>query len=512
LGVIAPSSAAKYKNSKKGLKEIAHELGVGFLLEGTIRWDKSGGSSRVRITPRLIEVSDNTLLWAENYERGIDAIFEVQIDIATQIVFALNITLLRPEEEVIESGQTDNQDAYQAYLRGLDYLMSPDYLENNFRMAVEMFQRATEFDSTYAMAYARLSYAHLALYHQGMDRTDSRRQLAKQAVDRALELEPELGEAHLALGLYYYWGHRDYDMALDCFNNARRILPNSGEVAQAIAAVYRRLGDFSKAAEQFKRAFELNPRDAAYAWEIGYTLRWLRRYEEAMYYIDLSIGIAPDQASAYELKRDIYLAWQGNIDSARIAQEQIPTSGEGPIALSWYVLKMLERDWRSAIDYLNKYEDTILYGQTAYMPVTLLKGLAYRNMEILDTARLMFDSARVMLERKSEEDPDDYRYHQALATTYAGLGLSDSAIKEIERALELFPLTRDAFFGTKLIEKEARVYCMLGNFERAVDRLDYLLSIPSGVSVALLKIDPAWDPLRDHPHFQALIEKYDTNN
>jgi len=509
LGVISPSSALKYKNSEKEPQEISRELGVNYLLEGTIRWDKSDGADRVRITPRLMETSKNTLVWAENYERGMDAIFEVQVDIASQIVSALDITLLKPEHEAIRAGRTGNQQAYQAYLRGQDYLNRPDYSEGNFRMAVEMFQRATELDSTYAIAYARLSYAHLALYHQGWGRTDARRQSAKEAVDRALELDPDLGEAHLALGYYYYWGYRDYDRALECFGTAGRILPNNGEVAQGIMAVNRRLGNFAEAVEWGKKAFELNPRDAAYAWELGFTLEWLRRYEEATYYTDLSISIAPDQSTAYERKWSIYLSSGGDIENGRKILERIPARHAGDILKTWYYQEMLERDYDAAANRLDSAGDSIIYSQVSSEPIELLKGMAFHHMGNQDSAHLYFEMARVKLETEVDAHPEDHRIHEALGLSYAGLGMKAQAIREAKRAVELFPLTRDAFFGTIPIKSEARIYCMVDEYDRAIERLEFLLSIPSGTSVAWLKIAPDYDPLRDHPRFQSLIEKYE---
>ena len=170
---------------------------------------------------------------------------------------------------------------------------------------------------------------------------------------------------------------------------------------------------------------------------------------------------------------------------------------------------MLERNYRVAIDHLARADDSIMYGQTGFTPKALLRGIAYRHMGISDSARFMFESARIILEREVEKKPNDYRFHQALGLTYAELGMAELAIREIEWAVELFPLSRDAFFGTRLVESEANIYCMVGEFERAIERLDLLLSIPSDISVALLKIDPIWDPLRDHPRFQALLEKYE---
>jgi serine/threonine protein kinase len=226
LAVISRTSARKYKNTDKGLPEIGQELGVEYVLEGTIRWDKRGESEKVRITPQLISVSDDFHLWAENYEREIEEIFAVQADIASKIANALDITLLASERRTLEARPTENLDAYRAYLRGVDYIWYGDEREENVRIGIQLLERAVNLDPDFALSYAVLAEAHAFMYHYGYDRSEERLSQAKAAVDKALDLQPELPEAHLALARYYYNGYRDYDRAQEELTIAERGLPN----------------------------------------------------------------------------------------------------------------------------------------------------------------------------------------------------------------------------------------------------------------------------------------------
>jgi len=255
LGVISRSSAFQYKGVDKTNRQKGSELGVDYLIDGTIRWDRrAGGAGRVRITPELIRISDDVSLWSKPYNRVIEDIFEVQSDIAEQVIKQLRVTLLEPERRAIEAVPTENPDAYHAYLRGLDYAERPDYSEEEFRLAIQMFERAVQLDPSFALAYAQLSMAHSRMHHYGHDRTEARAARARTAVDRALELQPELSEAYLALGWYHYWCHREYDRALEALAIAEKGLPNDARILLAIGAIRKRQGRLEEALDYMKRA------------------------------------------------------------------------------------------------------------------------------------------------------------------------------------------------------------------------------------------------------------------
>jgi TolB-like protein/Flp pilus assembly protein TadD len=510
LGVISRTSSIRYKDTDKSLPQIAQELGVGFILEGTIRWDKSGETDRVRITPQLIKVSDNTHLWAENYGRSMSDIFAVQADIATQIASALDVTLLQPEREALEEKPTENLDAYHAYLRGYERLWGLDYSEENLNLAVMMLERATELDPDFALAYAALSDAHSMTYHMGFDRAEERLARAKEALDRALILQPKLPEAHLAYGDYYYMGYRNYEKALQEYAIAQKSLPDYYRPMFMIGTIYKRQGRFEEALDYYKGAVELSPQDPVPLYELGLLLVVLRDYPAAERYIDRSISLAPDQTASYVLEAYLYWAWNGDLLAARATLEKAP--GRAGNAQQWwtrYFQEFYERDYRGALSLLASIPSDTFELHYISFPKIMLAAECYRMMDKAKLAHAAYDSARTLLEANVTEMPDDYRYRLALGWAYAGLDRKDEAIREGKLAVELVPVSKDALLGPELLEELARTYIMVGEYEAALDKIDYLLSIPGWLSVSLLRMDPRYDPLRDNPRFQALLEKYE---
>ncbi len=313
LSVISRKSAQRYVGSEKTIQEIGAELGVGYVLEGSIRWaDNPDGTSRVRITPQLIRVADDSQLWSDTYDRVIDDIFEVQADIATQVIDQLGITLLEPELQAVESRPTENIEAYQAYLRGLEYSDHPDFTELNMRLAIEMFQRATELDPTFAQAHAWLSESQSRYYWFGHDLSEARMQLARQSASQALALDPDLPEGHMAMGFVHYYGSRDYDSALEEFKLAEAAKPGDKEIAASIGYILRRQGKWEETARQFAKALELDPQDAGLAIDLGEAYQSLRRYEEADAIFDRAISAFPDQNRAYSSKAGNLWQWKGD--------------------------------------------------------------------------------------------------------------------------------------------------------------------------------------------------------
>lgn len=508
LAVISRTSSMQYKKSGKGLPEIGQELGVEYILEGTIRWDKAGETPRVRITPQLISVSDDFHLWAQNYEREIEEIFAVQADIASQIAEVLDITLLESERETLEARPTENPDAYQAYLRGLDYARrGTDSLRDDLRMGIQMLERAVALDPDFALGYAALSKAHSLTYHRGLDRTEERLSRARAAVDRALELQPGLPEAHLALGRYYYDGYRDYERALEALANVEKEHPNDSRILRFMADISRRQGRFEAAIDRRKRAFELSPQEAVLPREIAWTYRSMRKYSEADHYNDVAISLAPDQQWAYGNKAYNYVSWLGDTKRARDTLEKMP--GKRRDLEDWSLdLWRMERNYQAILGFALSDSRRIAWWQTeAWMPA-LSAARAYRLMGEAELAYASYDSARVILEKELDTHEGDYRIHSALGITYAGLGRREDAIREGKRGVELCPVSKDALIGPVRVRNLAAIYTMVGEYDAALDEVEYLLSIPNWWSVYDLQLDPEFDPLRDHPRYPVLLERY----
>ena len=509
LGIISRQSAMQYKKREKSAQQIAQELGVDYILEGTIQRERpSDPTSRVRIIPQLIRASDDRHVWAQTYDDDMREVFRLQSDLAERVAQALDITLLEPERQVLTSRPTENIEAYEYYLRGNEYFYRT-YLESDSRIAIRMYEKAVELDATFALAYARLSEIHLNMYWFHYDHSEERLAMAKKAVDKAFRLNPDLPEAHLALGWYYYQGHLDYDRALEQFAIARESQPNNSGLLLGIGAAQRRQGKFEEALGNIKRAFELNPLDSLLAYEVAITFELLRKYPEAEPYYERAISLAPDLREAYYFKARLYLCWQGNIEKARAVLEEalqnIKLAENTDIVNSLVMLDVFDRNYQGALDQLSlKARNT--NHQFRFIPTALQYARIYGYMNKNEMAKKYYDEARSVLESKIREQPEDARFHSSLGVAYAGLGRKQDAIREGKLGVELLPVTKEAWRGLHLVEDLAKIYLMVGEFDAAINQIEYLLSIPGELSIPLLQLDPAWDPLRDHPRFKKLVE------
>jgi serine/threonine protein kinase/tetratricopeptide (TPR) repeat protein len=513
LGVISRTSALHYKNTDKTVGQIEKELNVDYILEGTVRWQHRGeGESWVRMTSQLIQVSDDTHLWSETFDRIFQDIFSIQSEIAKQVIQRLNITLSEAEDMAIQIQPTDDIVAYQAYLRGLDYLKYSHAPEDQYRKAQKMFEQAIELDPHFALAYVKLSEAHRNLFFFGYDHTPDRIEKSGKAVKRALELQPELPAAHLELGYYYYHGYLDYDRALKEFSIAAKSLPNDNELVASIAYVWRRQGLFEQAINNLEHALTLSPNNAMLMAELAQSYLCIRKYQDAIRYCDQCIGIAPDNKWAYLIKTLCFWCWQGDIVNARSALEDMPDKGSPYSILFLYLQEIYEKDYRGALDWLSTLSGELIEVQSDFTPKSLLAGWAYNSLNDSLHARSSFDSARILLEKVLREQPDDPRVHSALGLAYASLGRKEEAIREGKKALELYPVTRDALLGTNRIMDLISIYVMTGNYDDAMDQMIYLLSIPSYHSMNYFRLIPRLDPLRKLPRFQRLMERHSGSN
>jgi serine/threonine-protein kinase len=435
-------------------------------------------------------------------------VFRVQSDLAEQVAQALDITLLEPERRALKSRPTENIEAYEYYLRGNEYFYRSG-LENDWRIAIRMYEEAVELDPMLALAHAQLSMVHSRMYWHYYDGSKERLALAKQAVDKAFQLNPNLPEAHLALGFYHYWGHLDYDRALEQFAIARKSHPNNSEVLRGIGWVQRRQGKFEQALANLKRACELDPLSSLLSSTVAQTFMLLRKYPEAELYRDQAILLAPDLSNRYVEKAWLYVLWEGRTEKARAVLEEalqnIKSLEDTDIVNLLVTLDVYDGNYQEALDRLSlKSED--IDNVWAFLPSALRYALIYGYMNKNELAKKYCDEARSILETKIQQQPQDARFHSSLGIAYAGLGRKEDAIRQGKLGVELLPVSKEAMAGLWRVEDLARIYVMVGEFDAAIDQLEYLLSIPSRLSIPLLKIDPAWDPLRGHPRFKKLIE------
>src|SRR5256884_185546 len=505
LGVIARTTAGQYKNTAKTIRQIGPELGVEYVLEGTGRRERApAGSSRVPVSPQLIRVSDATHLWAHVYDEVLAGVFEGQSGIAQQVITALDVALGEPERQALVAEPTNNVAAYDAYLRGNEYY-SRGYEEKGFRIAVEMYQEAVRLDRGFAQAYAQLSIVHSAMFWFYFDRTDGRVAQAASAAAKALQLRPDLPEGHLAMGYYHYWGHLDYDRALQEFAMVQARQPNNSDVLSAMAFVQRRQGKWAEALANLRKAIELDPRSQTLAFEAGLTCHLTRRYPEAERYLDRAIELAPEWSEPYSDRARLYLSWEGNTEKAE--RSLLPSLGKTDrLVLPGHTQRLGEffipRDaaYQTALRGLSL---SAVGGDTA--AYFLFKTEFYRQNHEPRLERAYSDSARAVLEADVKKRPEDAGFRAALGLAYAGLNRKADAIREARRSLELLPLSKDAYFGAARVVNLAHVYALVGESEAAIEQLKLLLSIPSEISIPLLRGDPNWDSLRGDPRFQRLL-------
>jgi serine/threonine-protein kinase len=394
-------------------------------------------------------------------------------------------------------------------LRGNDYF-DRAFSGETYEIAARMYEAAVSLDPNFALAHARLSEAHAQMYWFYFDRTAERLARAREAVEAALRIDPDLPQAHSALAAYYYYGSRDYDRAVEHLRIAQAAAPNNGQIITLLADIYRRQGRFERALDNLQKAMELDPRSSFLALEIGLTHFWMRQYREADRSLDRTIALVPDQDLLYVMKARNHLSWHGSRQEAWAVLEGAPQEIGLDVLLlrsvsgAWALFRILYDDLASALAHLSAEHaemDPALYH--------LATAELHDRMNRAEAARAHYDSARTLLGAMTRERPDDAFFNSELAIAFAGLGLADEAVRTGRRAVEMLPPSEDAMDGTDPLAYLAQVYLMVGEPERAIEQLEVLLANPGWLSAHWLRLDPIWDPLRDHPRFQALLDRYE---
>jgi TolB-like protein/Flp pilus assembly protein TadD len=511
LGVIARQSAIQYKKTTKSIQQIGKELGVSYILQGTVRWENVAGDEHVRVTPQLIDVKEGTQVWSQASEKILSSSFKLQSEISESVVQALDIKLELSEKQTLTTDITTNAEAYNYYLRGITYYQK-SFNESDYRIAEEILQKAIELDPNFSRAYAALSYVNSSIYWEYFDHTESRVQKAKYNAEKSLEIEPGLIEGHIALGWYHYLCELDYENAITEFQYVLKFQPNNTDALAGIGLVNRRQGNFRKAFDYLKKALDINPRDQLSISNIATTLILLREYKESEQYVQMMMNLAPDWRESYTTKSWLYLLWSGEIETAREVLKQADQQNV-QVETGWDIfvpifIEMAAADYEKALALIKNMKTDACDYQFFYIPKDILLAEIYglSNNRKLELA--YYDSARVLLELKLKEFPNDARMHSSLGITYAGLGEKDKAIKEGKRGVELLPISKEAWNGYYREVDLAKIYTMVGEYDQAIDKIDYLLSIPGELSVSFIKIDPVWKPLLSIPRFQKVLEKY----
>jgi TolB-like protein/Flp pilus assembly protein TadD len=510
IAVISRTCAAQYAGSSKSASEIGGELGVKYLLTGSVRWARSErATDKVRITPELVRVADNTSLWSEIYEFTLDDIFGVQSQIARSVVAELGLKLLEHEPGALEAKPTKNMEAYQAFLRGRFLAGQPHFTLMTWLSAIGNFESTVSLDPDFALAWAELAKGHARLVYYRYDLSSERRLRARNALGRARELAPSSPEVRLAAGYYHLWVERNADVALDEFESAARGMPNSVEVQSARGELFRLHGEWTRALDAYRAATSLSPRDGSAMVDVAETLWWMRRYPEAVEAADRAIVLAPDQSWSYLTKAFTLWSWKGRDGAAesRAALEFVGEDHEWH-EWSWFWQEGVEGRYAEALERMEADPEGWIKIKVEAAPKALFAGFLRASLGDQEAAKERFETARRLLEPQVRAAPEDGRYHSSLGIALAGLGRRDEAVREGRRGVELLPMSEDAVYGISGVIGLAQIYELLGDAEKAVEQLELLLSRPGWISPAVLRWDARWRLLQGNPRFEGLLAGY----
>jgi serine/threonine protein kinase/Tfp pilus assembly protein PilF len=516
LKVISRTSTQRYKNTSQKPSDIASQLGVANLLEGSVQKT----NDQVRVNVQLIRAASDSHLWAETFDRKLTDIFSVESEVAKAIADQLRAKLTGQEEELIAAQPTNNPEAYDAYLRGLAFEgrnIAANYTTDLAGKAIGFYERAVQLDPNFAIAWARLSRVDALLYfNRGDTATAARGDAAKRALESAQKLEPNSPETLLALGYYQYLVLRDYGSARTTFSRVSKMLPGSSEVPEALGAIARREGHWDQSIAYFEQALALDPRDVKLLLDAAWTYAMLRQFPPVLKLYDRVLDITPNDPDAMALKAGIYQA-RGNLpEAARLLSginEQTPNDETFFIKINQL---RLEHNYGEAV--------RLLEARLAEVHFASQYNKGYEQVALALTRRLAGDKAgaevtakqaRNTLEQLYRDQPGNVILAARISQAYAATGEKDSALKLAERAIMLVPRAIDQVSGPTFEENLALIQTSLGEKSRAISTLTQLLQTPynswiyapAPITPALLRLDPLWDPLRSDPAFQKLCEE-----
>ena len=514
LKVISRTSTQHYKSAPENLPEIAKELGVAHILEGSVQ--KAGDAVRVNV--QLIKAADDSHLWADTFDRKLTDIFSVESEVAKAIADQLRVKLTGQEEQVIDAKPTDNPQAYDAYLRGLAYTLKIGNTQANFLGAQRYLREAVRLDPKFALAWALLSDVDSRGYvTQALQPTLALREEARQAAETALTLQPNLGEALLAKGNYYYACLKDYDTAVRYFEQARQFLPNSGRIPQSLAYVARRRGEWDLSESYFKEAERLDPRNVYLLSSQAGSYIMLRRFPEALRKLEQVLNITPDDVDTIVTKAGIAQA-EGDLPRASALLAPLRPAADLHHALQTQVYQAILE--RRPAEIIPRLKEILAQPNPALGfyngELRFYLGWAQEVAGDQAAAQESWQQARNELESFLREQPENYHLLGDLALTNMGLGDKAAALSLAEKAMAIIPIEKDPMDGPWPMEVFARVAARMGEPDRAITTLEKLLSIPYEgplattvipLTPALLQLDPMFDPLRGDPRFQKLCEE-----
>src|SRR6266480_4551320 len=506
LKVISRMSVMQYRtDAKRNLRDIAKALGVNQVVEGSVQ--RTG--NRVRVSAELIGARTDTQLGGERYDRDLADVVAIQSEIAKTIADQLRAKISPSEKAAIEKPSTTDLAAFDLYFRAQELFADtsdPIHAREKLPQAAQLLDEAVARDPHFIQAWGLLSRVHGAAYFRGHDHTPARLGLANAAVQTALRLQPDAGEAHLALAIYYYNGFRDYGRARSELVIARRALPNSADVFRYTGMIDRREGHWDEATRNLEHALELDPRNFFTLQQLAYAYGWQHRYADEVRTYDRALAIMPgDPGSRINLAL-VALDWRADIKPFQATLATLVAENPGlPLDLDALRPALCERPATAAIRALTNYPREGVVHNGFNNPRAYWDGVIAHCKGDSAKAQAAFTAARREVEKTVERQPDFAAALSLLGMIDAGLERKEQAIQEGRRGCELLPISKDAIDGVDIAINLAQIYSWTGEKDRAIEQIAAVEHVPNTLSYGLLKLHPYWDPLRGDPRFERIV-------
>ncbi|MGC2354365.1 MAG: FlgO family outer membrane protein [Candidatus Udaeobacter sp.] len=506
LKVISRTSVMQYKNAvNRNLREIAQQLGVAHVLEGSVQ--RTG--NRVRVTAQLIDARTDTHLWADRYDRDLADVFAIQSEIAKTIADHLQAKISPSEKAAIEKVPTSDLAAYDLYLRAEALFAAtsdPSDAREKLPEAAKLLNEAVARDPHFLQAWCLLSRVHSAAYFRGHDHTQARLDLANGAVQTALRIQPEAGEAHLAQAIYYYNGFRDYGRARSELAMAKRALPNNADVFLYTGFVDRRDGHWDEATRNIERALELDPRNFFILQQLALTYWSEGRYADQVRTFDRALTIVPADPYTRILRAQVALDWRADIKPFQTTLATLVAENPSVAPdVDTPLYALCERTAAAANRTLTNYPREGVAKNGVNYPYAYWEGVVARWLGDSAKAQAAFTAARREVEQIVEQQPDFAAALSLLGMIDAGLERKEEALREGRRACELLPISKDAVDGADIAINLAQIYAWTGEKDRAIEQIEAVEGLPNILSYGLLKLHPYWDSLRGDPRFEKIV-------
>jgi serine/threonine protein kinase len=505
LKVISRTSTQQYKSAPENLPEIAKELGVAHILEGSVQ--KSGDAVRVNV--QLIKATNDSHVWADTFDRKLTDIFAVESEVAKAIADQLQAKISATEKAAIEKAPTADLVAYDLYLRAQELFADtsdPVHAREKLPQAVHLLEEAVTLDPQFLAAWCLLSRVHAVTYFRGHDHTTARLDQANAAVQAALRLQPDAGEAHLALANYYYHGFRDFERARGELLIAKRTLPNNADVIRYMGFIDRREGHWAQATRNLERALELDPRNFFILQQLALAYQWQRRYADEARTYDRALTIVPADPNTRILRALVALDWRGDIKPFQTTLATLVAENPSVAPdVDPPLYALCERTAAAATRTLTNYPREGVVNNGINFPYAYWQGAVARCQRDLAKARTAFTAARREVKKTVEQQPDFAAALSLLGMIDAGLDRKEEALREGRRGCELLPVSKDAVDGADIAINLAQIYAWTGEKDRAIEQIATVERVPNGLSYGLLKLHPYWDSLRGDPRFEKIV-------